>query len=119
MRIWKTKFEMLTMAIIAGVIITLLLFIFRAFSLCLIGAAGTLGILIPLWVPSMSEEWVIFFLKHNGGHSECNNIKVASSKRAILRLKKRGIVQIAEGIVTLVDPDYPCAFDNHNKHSRQ
>jgi hypothetical protein len=97
-------------AIIIGVVITVLLFIFRLFVLGGMGL-GILCILILLLGRLTSEEGVLFVLKRHGGSCEYINGKISFSKKAIARLKKRGIVTIEDGIVRLVNPDYPCIFD--------
>lgn len=114
MTLWKPKFMTVFVAVIIGVVITFLLLIFRMFSLGFIGI-GILCLLFPLLGRLSSEEWVIFVLKRNGGSCEYNNSNLAFSKKTISRFEKRGIVIIADNIVTLVDPNYPCIFDEPNE----
>jgi hypothetical protein len=97
-------------AIIAGIIIVVLLFVLRMFMMGFAGL-GMLGILFLLLGRLSSEEGVLLVLKRSGGSCKYNDRRISFNKRALVRLEKRGIVKIEDGIITLIVPDYPCIFD--------
>lgn len=109
MTLGKPKFMAVFMLVITGVVITFLLLIFRMFALGFVGV-GILCILFPLLTRLSSEEWALFVLKRHGGYSKYNS-QLGCSLKAVSRLEKRGIVTIEDGIVRLVDANYPCIFD--------
>lgn len=107
----------LSIALILLTICTIVLFIFRHFIL------GTIGIIIfiflfKIWYRFLGEELALNYVQSNGGQIEYKKLIEKLSERvrsAITRLEDKGILEVKDDIVKLVDQNYISIFKKCRK----
>ena len=107
----------LSTALILLTICTIGLFIFRYFIL------GAIGIIISIflfriWHRFLGEDLVLNYVQSNGGQIEYKKLIEKLSERvrsAITRLEDKGIVEVKDDIVKLVDQNYISIFKKCRK----
>ncbi len=112
-----TPIKELSTALILLTICTIALFIFRHFIL------GAIGIIIfiflfRIWYRFLSEELVLNYVQFNGGQIDYKKLIEKLSERgrsAITRLEDKGIVEVKDDVVKLVDQNYISIFKKCRK----
>ena len=97
-------------------IVAIVLFIFHQ---VILGSVGIICLVIfsLLWYRRLGEDLVVYHLRSNSGQDEFGKIierLSENAKASIGRLEKKGVVEVKENIVLLLDDKYVCTFKKGN-----
>ena len=107
-----TPIKSFSIALIISSICTIALFVLQYFILGIVGIILSI-LLFIFWYRYLKEELILNYLQSNNGQMEYTKMVEKLSKSvspALNRLKDKGIIEIKDDIIKLVDQNYISIF---------
>jgi len=114
----KTALQKISFALVIFILITIALFLFHQYITGAIAIAIIITLLL-FWYRYLGEEILIYQLKRNSGKLKYQNLIDSLSRKnadnVIRRLRNKGIIEMNENIITLLNLNQLSSFEERLK----